>query len=72
MWKGEYDGKVVAAKILRAYTESTSEQVRKVGGPWIIAHIKKPIMLRVAVMQGDRDMEATSSSKYPAVAGRRY
>ena len=33
VWKGQYDGRDVAVKILRVYLTSDFEQIRKVGAP---------------------------------------
>ena len=33
VWKGSHDGRDVAAKVLRVYSTSDFEKIRKVGGP---------------------------------------
>ena len=69
VWKGSHEGKDIAAKVLRLYTTSDFERMRKVGDTQPFVLTKKLIMLYAAVLQGGHDMEHTPSSKLAAVGG---
>ena len=67
VWEGSYEGKNVAAKVIRSYITSDFEKIRRVGNtqPFVLA--EKLIILYAAVLQGGRDMEHTPSSKRTAI-----
>ena len=39
VWKGQYGGQEVSAKVLRVYLTSDLEQIRKVGYPQLVEYI---------------------------------
>ena len=70
MWKGQYDGREVAAKALRISLSSTLDQIRRVSCPEIVTFANRLTAPGVAVLQGSNDMEHPPSSKR-IVTGRR-
>ena len=70
VWKGNHEGKDVAAKVLRLYAGSDFEKIKKVGTtqPFVLA--KRLIMYYAAILQGGPNVEHTSPSKFAAVGGR--
>jgi hypothetical protein len=63
VWKGQYDGRDVAVKVLRVYLTSDFEQIRKVGFPRLVVRIDELTESRVEVLQGGHDVEGPSSSE---------
>ena len=70
VWKGEYDGREVAAKALRIYLSSDLVRIRRVGFCRTLPLANKLTVARTEVLQGSDDMEHPSSSKRIAT-GRR-
>ena len=70
VWKGSHEGKDVAAKVLRVYSSSDFDKIRKVCSARLLALTEKLIVPYAVVLQGGRDMERTPSSERAAV-GRR-
>ena len=70
MWKGEYRGSWVAAKVLRAYKTSDLEVIRKVGGIQLVVLINRLTVSGAAVLRGGRAMEHTSSPELVDVGWR--
>ena len=71
MWKVQYDGREVAAKVLKIQT-SDSEQARKASFPQLVVYIDELIDSHTdtdtEVLQGGCDMEGPSSSERPAIS----
>ena len=70
MWKGQHDGRDVAAKVLRVYIKSDLRRVRRVSSPPPVACIDGLTVSHAEILQGGRDMELPSSSKRIAAVGR--
>ena len=70
VWKGKYDGKGVAAKVLRVGAASDSERVRKVGCPRLALSINELIASHIEVLQASHSMEDASSSERTVIVGR--
>lgn len=69
VWKGEYNGKEVAAKGLRIYLTSDLEQIRKAGCPQLVMFINELTAAYIAVLQGGRDLEDALPSECVATIG---
>ena len=67
VWKVWYNGREVAAKVLRVPATGL-EQARKVGCPGHVC-INELIVARTAVLQGGCNMEGPSSSERAAIVG---
>ena len=70
VWKGEYKGREVAAKALRAYITSDFKQIRKVGGVSLIMFSSELTVSHAAVLQGGHDVEDASSPERVATVRR--
>ena len=70
VWKGEYQGRPVAAKVPRVYSTSDFYKIRKVGWLHAILNIRvnKQTVTHVEVLQGSNDVENTSPSERDATA----
>ena len=68
VWKCRYDGKEVAAKVLKVYSTSDFEQIRKVGYSQHFVGIDKLTMSWVEVLQGGYDVEGPSPPERIAAA----
>ena len=70
MWKVQYDGREVAAKVSKV-PMSDSERARKASFPQLVVYINEFIDSHTdtdtEVLQGGRDMEGPSSSECPAI-----
>ena len=67
VWKGQYNGQEVAAKVLRVQT-SDLERIRKVHRLQLM-RIGELIVSHTAVLQGGRDTEKPSSSERATING---
>ena len=69
VWKGKYNGREVAAKVLRVYLTSDIEGIRKVGCPQVVC-VNKLTISHAEILQGGNDMEDPSSSERIAIIRR--
>jgi len=70
VWKGQHHGREVAAKVLRVYSSSDFEQIRKVGYPRLVVFINELTEFLTEVLQEGCNMEDPSSSERVAAFGR--
>ena len=70
VWKGEYKGREVAAKVLRVYKTSDPKGTRKVGGVPPIMFSSELTVSHAVVLQGGRDVEDPSSPERVTAVGR--
>lgn len=70
VWKGRYQDREVAAKVLRVYSRDDPRPIRRVGYKYsrIVISINSWLCL-VEVLQGGCGMEHTPSSKHTAALG---
>ena len=67
VWKGEYDGREVAVKVLRTYSDSDLQKITGVGCLLRSLPYANPLTVHFAeVLQGSCDVEIPSTSKRPA------
>ena len=67
VWKGQHQGRDVAAKVLRVYSKDGSEMVRRVGCQWcsqLVMWTNDLTIPRVEVLQGSCDVESPPPSKH--------
>ena len=71
MWKGEHQGHPVAAKVLRVYSTSDFDKIRRVGCLHSMLEIRVGKLTRVhaEVLQRSNDVEDPLSSKRVTTAG---
>ena len=69
VWKGEYNGREVAAKVLRIYVTSDLKAIRKVVHPRLFVLVSELTAPCSEVLQGGLCVEEPSSSKHHAAAG---
>ena len=67
VWKGEYRGREVAAKVLRVYKTSNLDRIKRVCRSRALMGATGLSVFRVEVLQGGRGMEDPSSSKRAAI-----
>ena len=63
VWKGNYAGRDVAAKVLRVSMSSDIDRIRRVSCPEMVVFVNEPTRLGAEVLQGSDDMEYTASYK---------
>jgi hypothetical protein len=68
VWKGQYDGREVAVKVLKVYRTSNFEKIRKVD-PLRLSRAPANLPRFPDVLQGGRNMEDPSSSKCVTTVG---
>ena len=61
MWKGEYEGQEVAAKVLKTDPWSDINEIRKVGGAQFVVFPNELTVSHTAVLQRGHYVEDTSS-----------
>lgn len=66
VWKGEYRGREVAAKVLKVYKTSDLDQIKRVCSRLSVC-VTGLSMSRIELLQGSRDMEDPSPSKCAAI-----
>ena len=71
VWKGSYDGREVAAKVLRVYVTSDLKAIKKVVYLVLLVFVDELTASCSEVLQGGLGLEEPSSSECVAVA-RRY
>lgn len=71
VWKGNHNGREVAAKVLRVYVTSDLKAIRKVVHPRILVIANELTTSCSEVLQGGLGVEESSSSERVTVA-RRY
>jgi len=71
VWKGEHQGRPVAAKVLRVYSTSDFDKIRRVGCLYSISNvlIGELTVNHVEILQGSNGVENTSPSKRVTTAG---
>jgi hypothetical protein len=70
VWKGQYNGRDVAASVLRVYLTNNLRRVRRVSFPPPVACINKLTTPHTEILQAGCDMELPSSSECIAAVGR--
>jgi len=71
VWKGQYRGEGVAAKVLRLYPKDDLGKMRSVGG-WLCFRLIMSVndRPRIEVLQGGCSVEGASTSECAAVVRR--
>ena len=69
VWKGRYNGRDVAAKVLRVYLGDDRRRVRRVSFPPPVACVNRLTVPHTAILQGGCDMELPSSPECIATVG---
>jgi hypothetical protein len=69
VWKGQYQDREVAVKVLRYTQTSDLEKIRKVGCPRLVTCISRLTMSCTEVLQGGCGMEVPPSSECAAAIG---
>ena len=70
VWKCQYDGREVVAKVLRVYLRDDFRKITRVGYSRPVARIGGLTVSCIEVLQGGRDMEHPFSSERVAAVGR--
>ena len=68
VWKGQYNGRDVAAKVLRIYLTSDFDRIRRVSSSQIL-RVYELTVSHVEILQGGNDVGRTSPPKRVAVVG---
>lgn len=71
VWKGKYNGQIVAVKILRVHSTSDLEKAKKVNSSQLVVLASRLITSYAAILQGGGNVEDASSSERAAIIGRR-
>jgi len=72
VWKGRHRGRDAAAKVLRTYSTSDLEQIKKVGCSRLAAFTNGVTGSNTEVLQGGRGMGGPSPSERTAAVRRHY
>jgi hypothetical protein len=63
VWKGQYQGREVAVKVLKVYEIDDLDETRKVSCPRLVVCINKPTVSDTEVLRGGCGMEGPPSSQ---------
>jgi len=63
VWKGQYNGREVASKVLRVYQNGDLERIRRVGRPSSVVRIRELTVSRTEVLQRGHGMECPLPSE---------
>ena len=70
VWKGQHDGREVAAKVQRVCLKNDLKQIRQVGFSLLIVCIDELTVSCAEILQGGHNLERPPSSKRAAAVGR--
>lgn len=65
VWKAEHDGRDVAVKVIRTYSDQVLDKMIGVGLCYTSGYHVLTTTLRSEILQGGRHLELPATSKYP-------